>query len=120
MRTNKTFFESIYCACVGFIKALKIEKNFRNYFLQFVIFNIINIAVLKLEPWQIVSHIIVGVGVLASEFINTAIEQVCNKITKEYDEEIKTAKDISATAVLIWGILYYGLEIYFIVGVYLC
>lgn len=42
--------------------------------------------------------------VVALEMVNTAIENVCDKITLEYDEKIKKAKDISAGAVLTMSI----------------
>ncbi|MEO7264921.1 MAG: diacylglycerol kinase family protein [Ferruginibacter sp.] len=42
--------------------------------------------------------------VLAAEMINTAIEQICNRVTRERDTEIKIIKDISAGAVLVTAI----------------
>jgi undecaprenol kinase/diacylglycerol kinase (ATP) len=42
--------------------------------------------------------------VLAAEMINTAVEQICNKITKERNADIKIIKDISAGAVLVAAI----------------
>lgn len=42
--------------------------------------------------------------VMAAEMINTAIEQICDRVTRERDAEIKTIKDISAGAVLITAI----------------
>jgi diacylglycerol kinase len=39
--------------------------------------------------------------VIVAEMINTAIEQVCNRITTDQDEAIKAIKDISAGFVLI-------------------
>ncbi len=42
--------------------------------------------------------------VLAAEMINTAIEQICNRVTREKDVEIKIIKDISAGAVLVTAI----------------
>ncbi len=42
--------------------------------------------------------------VVGFEMLNTAIENVCDRITLEYDEQIKKAKDISAGAVLTMSI----------------
>lgn len=39
--------------------------------------------------------------VLALEYMNTAVEKVCDRITLEYDLKIKEIKDLSAAAVLI-------------------
>lgn len=38
--------------------------------------------------------------VLLTELLNTGIEQVCNKITRDYSDEIKFAKDCGSAAVL--------------------
>ena len=38
---------------------------------------------------------------LAFEIINTAIEKICNKITKKYDKDIKVIKDISSASVFL-------------------
>jgi diacylglycerol kinase len=39
--------------------------------------------------------------VLATETLNTAVEQCCNAISREFNPEIKAAKDVAAGAVLI-------------------
>lgn len=49
--------------------------------------------------WALI--IICIIGVLAAESINTSIEKACDAITLEYNEHIKSAKDMGATAVLI-------------------
>jgi diacylglycerol kinase (ATP) len=38
---------------------------------------------------------------IAIELLNTAIEQVCNKITQAQDEQIRNIKDISSAAVFV-------------------
>ena len=38
---------------------------------------------------------------LAFELVNTAIEELCNKITLEIDADIKKIKDISSASVFI-------------------
>ena len=45
------------------------------------------------------SIIIVYFLLLAFELLNTAIEELCNKINKEIDEDIKKIKDLSSSAV---------------------
>ena len=42
--------------------------------------------------------------VIAAELFNTAIEKACDAITKEQNENIKRAKDISAGAVLVMSV----------------
>ncbi|MEO7446445.1 MAG: diacylglycerol kinase family protein [Ferruginibacter sp.] len=43
--------------------------------------------------------------VVSLEMINTAIEILCNKITREKDNDIRMIKDISAGAVLVGAVL---------------
>jgi len=46
--------------------------------------------------------LILAIGlVLAAEALNTAVEQCCNAISREYNSAIKAAKDVAAGAVLI-------------------
>ena len=42
--------------------------------------------------------------VIAAELFNTAIEKACDAVTKEQNEHIKRAKDISAGAVLVMSV----------------
>ena len=56
---------------------------------------------LKIDPtdWR---WLTVAIGlVLAAEAFNTAVEQCCNAITREFNPAIKAAKDVAAGAVLI-------------------
>ena len=43
-------------------------------------------------------------AVIAAEVINTAIEELCDKICSEYDRHIKNSKDAAAGAVLVLAI----------------
>ena len=42
---------------------------------------------------------------LAFEIVNTAIEKICNMITKKYDKDIKAIKDVSSASVFVILIL---------------
>lgn len=59
-------------------------------------------------------------SVLFSEIINTALECVCDTITKEYNENIKYIKDICAGAVLIsaFASIAVGIFLFFDVDVF--
>ena len=52
---------------------------------------------------------------LAFELINTAIERTCNRITREYDQLIRDAKDLGSAAVFLLLILNIGSLLYFII-----
>jgi len=43
--------------------------------------------------------------VFSAEMLNDVVELICNKITKETDEDIKNIKDISAGVVLVISIM---------------
>ena len=43
--------------------------------------------------------------VLSFEIINTSIEKLCNKITSDYDNDVKIIKDLASAAVFIILIL---------------
>lgn len=110
---NKTFIESVKCAIKGLIYVIKTEKNYRYYAFIAIMFLAINI-ILKIDFYGHIFYVIASIGVLASECINTAIEHICNKITKDIDMDIKTIKDIAAGTVLFWGIAFFIIEFIFI------
>lgn len=110
---NKTFIESIICAFKGMIYTVKTEKNYKYYLVIALIFLVINI-VLKIDFYGYIFYIITAIGVFSAECINTAIEHICNKITKNIDSDIKLIKDIGAGIVLFWGIAFFAVEFIFI------
>jgi diacylglycerol kinase len=114
---NKTFWESVKCAIKGQIYGYKTEKNFRTYTFIVLFFTIINIL-LKVHPLAYLYLIVSGLGAFSLECINTAIEHLCNLITKEYDEKIKNIKDLAAGGVLYFGYAFFIGE-FLIVGYYL-
>ena len=106
---NKTMLQSFICAVKGLFLALRTEKNYRFYFLNILITLPINIIL----HFSATEHLIYGVcvaGVFAAECVNTAIERICDSLSETYDEKIKSIKDISAGAVLCWGIVFYVAE----------
>lgn len=115
MNKNKTFFSSVLCAVKGLLKAFKAERNFLVYFIILIITVLINIY-LQVSITEIMILFICVCGVFSVECINTAIEKLCDRVTDEYCEIIKFAKDVSASAVLCWGIAYFGIE-FILIGV---
>ena len=57
-----------------------------------------------------VAFFICAMGAVSAEFTNTAIEHIANYLTTDLHESIRRAKDLGAAAVLIWGIIFFGLE----------
>lgn len=60
--------------------------------------------ILEISTSEWISIIIVIGSVLAAEAVNSAIESLSDKISKEYCEEIKKTKDLAAGAVLLLSI----------------
>lgn len=58
----------------------------------------------KLSRIEWVAVIIVFGIVLSAEIFNTAIEELANAVSLEYDERIKRVKDLAAGAVLITAV----------------
>ena len=78
----------------------KTQLNFR---IHLVGLSIVIIAsfVLKITSTEWLFIIGCSVLVLALEFVNTAIEHLCDIVTKDIHPAIKIIKDVSAAAVLI-------------------
>lgn len=70
---------------------------------------------LTLDPWRMLMLWASLLLILLTELLNTGIEQVANKVTREFALEIKFAKDCGSAAVLIsaliaagvWGITFW-------------
>ena len=108
MRTT-SFFNSIQYAFKGIGYALKTERNCKLYLVFLVFFFVVNLIVGVSLPGHI-AYFICAFGAIAAEMINTAIEHICNYLTKDLEETIRRAKDLGAAAVLMWGFAYFPLE----------
>lgn len=99
----KIQLKSFKNAFSGFFSALKEEGHLRFHFVAAVyviIFSFwFNLSALK---WAVILLLISGI--IAAELFNTAIENLSDRITEEYDEKIKIAKDTGAAAVLILSV----------------
>ncbi len=108
---NKTFLQSIKRSLIGIKTGFRLEKNFKNYIAQYLLFFIYNLLVLHLGVELLFIYLGLGAGVLALEFVNTAIEKVCDFIKDDYSVHIRDIKDMAASAVLIFGLVFYAFEI---------
>lgn len=90
-------------ALSGIMWALKTQTNFRTaLFLSFLsVGGGFVFGISKIEFIIILAMIAIG---LAIEAINTAIEEAIDAIHKDWSDEIKVAKDVSAAAMLIFSI----------------
>ncbi|MEM7290029.1 MAG: diacylglycerol kinase [Pseudomonadota bacterium] len=70
------------------------------------------VPILTLDPWRMMALWGSLLLILLTELLNTGIEQLANKITRDFSPEIKFAKDCGSAAVLmsliiaagVWGI----------------
>ncbi|MDG1841956.1 MAG: diacylglycerol kinase family protein [Crocinitomicaceae bacterium] len=86
------------------IKLLLKEQNFViHLFALFVV--ILGAIYLELNYLEWIVLLLTCGFVISLEAINTAIEKMCDLISKEKKKEIKTIKDISAASVLIQAII---------------
>ena len=58
----------------------------------------------RLSPMEWIAVALAAGGVFAGETFNTAIEELSDAVSPQYDERIKRVKDFSAGAVLIMAI----------------
>ncbi|MBR1731001.1 MAG: diacylglycerol kinase family protein [Ruminococcus sp.] len=99
----KKQLKSFRAAFVGIWDAVKSEGHLRFhlvaacYVIAFSFFYDLSKA-----QWAILL-LLIG-AIIAAELFNTAVENVCDLVTKEYNEHIKTAKDVSAAAVFVLAV----------------
>ncbi len=94
------FLKSMGYALNGLFYALKTERNVQ-------IWLGVMLATFGIAFWLEVSQIefilialwMCGIG--TSEYLNTAIEKLSDRVTTEHDEQIKNVKDVSAGATFI-------------------
>ncbi len=98
-----SFFKGFGYAFLGILHCIKNERNMRFhtvaalYVLVFARF-----FDFSCSEW-LVLFLTIG-AVIAAEMINTAIEELCDKVTQETDPHIKHSKDAAAGAVLVLAI----------------
>lgn len=99
----------------GFISAFKSEAALRQDLAVFAIFSIVAMC-LNLVLWQKAVLISSLLFIVIMELVNTAVEVVIDRISPEYHELSKKAKDIGSllvllafvNAVILWGAFLYS------------
>ena len=87
----------------GLIQGLK-DKSILTQYIIAIIVTIIAI-IIKIDYISLIFIIMMCFLVITVEYINTAIEKICDLISTEYNDKIKYIKDISAGFVLLQAIL---------------
>lgn len=113
MIKHKTLISSFGYAIQGIRYALKKDQNFRVHIVVGLI--VIGLSLIfRVSAFEMSILGVMIVLVIATEMINTAIENMVDLITREYREEAKIAKDVSGGMVLIssLGALIIGILIF--------
>ncbi|MCM3619103.1 diacylglycerol kinase family protein [Sutcliffiella horikoshii] len=97
-----SFTRSFFYAFEGLLFVLRTERNikFHLFFAAIVISMSLYVQITKVE-WLVVILVIGGMFVI--EIINTAIENVVDLVTEEYHPLAKIAKDVAASAALVFA-----------------
>ncbi|MDB5204082.1 MAG: diacylglycerol kinase [Candidatus Taylorbacteria bacterium] len=103
MHKINEFFFSVKCASKGIKTVLKEEQNFQIEII-IAIFTILLGIFLDINNIEMIMIIISIIIVLTGEMVNTAVEDLCNKIEPHHDSTIGKIKDIMAGFVLITSI----------------
>jgi len=97
------YFRSIKYAFNGLIYGLRTEKNIQIW-LGIALIMIGFSFWLQVTPTEFLISLIWLFLIGTSEYLNTSIEKLANRVTLEYDEQIKHVKDIAAGATLVASI----------------
>ena len=101
---NPNFIDALNNSLNGIKNVYKNERNIRIQTV-FAILAILTSFLLRISLVEFGIIIVVIFIVFISEFFNTAIENLVDMITEEYNEKAKIVKDIAAAAVTISSIL---------------
>ncbi|KPM48942.1 diacylglycerol kinase family protein [Jiulongibacter sediminis] len=95
--------KSFRYAGVGFTKLLRSENNFQFHALAAVLVLVLS-SLCNLARWEWLVVCISIAAVFTAEAFNTAIEKLCDLVSKERLQEIEDIKDIAATGVLLTAV----------------
>ena len=99
----RRLFRSFSYALRGVRQVIYAEQNARVHTLVLVC--IVSAGIyFRLSPMEWIAVALAAGGVFAGETFNTAIEELSDAVSPQYDERIKRVKDFSAGAVLIMAI----------------
>ena len=98
--TKKYWYKKFFYAFRGIFSSIKEERSMIFHIISMVIVFIVSIA-LKLSIDQWIPIILVSGFVIAIELVNTALENLIDMVSFEYNINAQKVKDISAAATLI-------------------
>jgi len=95
--------KKLYSNFINSINGLKVASKEHSFKIEILVGLILTPYLLLIEIDIILKFLIIITYflLLAFEIINTAIEILCDKITKEIDLDIKKIKDLASSSVLV-------------------
>lgn len=94
---------SFWYAIYGILGALKTEAHLRFHIVA-AVFALVFAGICKFSAERFAILTVLIGAVIALELVNTSIEHACNSVTREYNAQIKLAKDLAAAAVLVMAV----------------
>lgn len=106
---NKNFLQSVKCAVRGVASGFRAERNFKIYTGIALVFLVLNI-ITSSGFYDYIILLAVTCAAFSAEYLNTAIERLCDSFCAEKDKNVKFIKDVGAAAVCVSGIAFFGAE----------
>ena len=106
---NKNFVQSVVCAFRGFASGFREERNFKIYTGIVLVFLALNILTSS-GLYDYILLLALSCGAFSAEYVNTAVERLCDSFCTEDNRDVRFAKDVSAAAVLMMGFAFFGAE----------
>ena len=103
---NGSFRKSLMCASTGFAFGMK-ERNTKVHLTSFILAIFLG-AYFNITQYEWLTLFIVSAGVFSLELVNTAIEEVCDRLRDDLGlsyESTRKARDVAAGAVLAMSLL---------------
>lgn len=91
-------------AIEGFLSSIKSERNMKIH-ITFLFIVIVAGIFLKINKFEWIICLILFGAVISSELLNTAFENIVDLAMPFKNEKAKLAKDIAASAVLVWAVV---------------
>ncbi|MEO0329181.1 MAG: diacylglycerol kinase [Pseudomonadota bacterium] len=103
----KRIASALFNSIAGLRHGFGNEKAIREE-LVLLALSLVVVPLITLDPWRMLMLWGSLLLILLTELLNTGVEQVADKVTREFAPEIKFAKDCGSAAVLIAAIIAAG------------
>lgn len=99
----KKFLNGFACAAAGIVHCLN-ERNFRFHLCAVCFVSWFALRFYELSRAEWAALLLTFAAVLSAEAVNTSVERLCDRVSREHSELIRRSKDCAAGAVLILAV----------------